>query len=106
MNRFGKSLDRIKKNVFPQDGWTEEDVEHYKTITEALEICEKLPNGKPGDYVRWSNGLSESLYQIEAIVICEDCVRYDLGAICPMANHPNIVGILSDNKQTEGTKCD
>ena len=42
MNRFGKSLDRIKKGVVPQDSWTEEDVEHYKTITEALEICEKL----------------------------------------------------------------
>ena len=37
MNRFEKSLDRIKKYVEPQDDWTQEDWEHYKTIIEALE---------------------------------------------------------------------
>mgnify|MGYP003303089681 CR=1 FL=1 len=39
VNRFQKALDRIKKNVFPQDNWTEEDWEHYKTVIEALEIA-------------------------------------------------------------------
>lgn len=42
MNRFEKSLDRIKYCVFPQDDWTEEDMEHYKTVTEALETCAAL----------------------------------------------------------------
>lgn len=42
MNRFEKSLKRINKNIFPGDYWTEEDVEHIKTITKALEICSEL----------------------------------------------------------------
>lgn len=39
MNKFEKSLDRIKKTVMPQDNWTAEDVEHYTTIIEALAYC-------------------------------------------------------------------
>ena len=39
MNKFERSLDRIRKNVEIQDCWKEEDVEHYKTIIEALEIA-------------------------------------------------------------------
>ena len=42
MNKFEMALDRIKKNVEIQDGWTEEDLEHYKTIIEALEIASDL----------------------------------------------------------------
>lgn len=42
MNRFYKSLERIKKNVEPQDSWTNEDLEHLKTIISALEICSKI----------------------------------------------------------------
>ena len=38
MNRFEKSLERIK-NILPQDNWTEEDWEHYKTVIEALELA-------------------------------------------------------------------
>ena len=44
-NRFDKSLDRIKKNVDVQDNWNEEDLEHYKTIIEALEIASKIEKG-------------------------------------------------------------
>ncbi len=42
MNKYEKALERIKKNVFPNDDWTDEDREHYLTIIEALEskICE------------------------------------------------------------------
>lgn len=39
MNKFEISLERIKKNVEIQEGWTEEDREHYETIIEALEIA-------------------------------------------------------------------
>lgn len=45
-NRFEKSLDRIKKNVDVQDNWNEEDLEHYKTIIEALEIASKIEKGE------------------------------------------------------------
>ncbi len=41
-NKFEKALDRIKKNVEIQDGWTEEDFEHYNTIVSALEIASML----------------------------------------------------------------
>lgn len=38
MNKFQKSLDRIKKNVpLHEDGWTDEDKEHIITIMKALE---------------------------------------------------------------------
>lgn len=38
MNKFQKSLDRIKKNVpLHEDKWTDEDKEHIITIMEALE---------------------------------------------------------------------
>ena len=42
MNKFEIALDRIKKNVEIPDGWTEEDLEHYKTIIKALEIASDL----------------------------------------------------------------
>lgn len=42
MNKFEIALDRIKKNVEIQDSWTEEDMEHYTTIIEALEIASDL----------------------------------------------------------------
>lgn len=43
-NKYKKSLNRIKKNLFLSDSWTDEDKEHYFTIIEALEkqIPEKL----------------------------------------------------------------
>lgn len=42
MNKFDIALDRIKKSVEIQDIWTEEDLEHYKTIVCALEIASEL----------------------------------------------------------------
>lgn len=42
MNKFEIALDRIKKNLEIQDGWTEEDREHYKTIIKALELASEL----------------------------------------------------------------
>lgn len=38
-NRFSIALDRIKKNVEPQDNWSEEDWGQYITVCEALEIA-------------------------------------------------------------------
>ena len=42
MNRFEKSLERIEKRVEIQNNWNEDDLEHYKTIIEALEIASKF----------------------------------------------------------------
>ena len=42
MNKYEKSLDRIKKRVEIGEKWTDEDIEHYKTIVEALEIASEL----------------------------------------------------------------
>jgi hypothetical protein len=42
MNRFDEALKRVKKNVEIQDGWTEEDFDHYNTIVFALEIASHL----------------------------------------------------------------
>ena len=39
MNRFEKALDRIKKNVTPQDNWDDSDFEHFKTVCDALKIA-------------------------------------------------------------------
>ena len=47
MNKFDQALDRVKKNVAIQDDWTADDMEHYKTVIEALEIAsEKEGEGK------------------------------------------------------------
>lgn len=41
-NRFEKSLWRISRTLRPEDGWTQEDIDHLKTIIEALEICSNM----------------------------------------------------------------
>ena len=54
-----------------------------------------LPKGKPGDYVLWTNGVSERLFEIENIMICRDGMRYDLGYIYPFVNHSHILRIMN-----------
>ena len=56
----------------------------------------ELPKGKPGDYLEWDNGTGfKKIYCIYAVMICEDCVRYDLEKFAPEVNHKNIVRIMS-----------
>jgi hypothetical protein len=56
----------------------------------------ELPKGKPGDYLEWDNGTGfKQIYCISAVMICEDCVRYDLEKFAPEVNHKNIVRIMS-----------
>lgn len=56
----------------------------------------EMPKGKPGDYLEWDNGAGfRQIYHIHAVMICEDCMRYDLEKFAPDVNHPNIVRILS-----------
>ena len=56
-----------------------------------------LPKGRPGDYLEWETGIigHTTIQPINAILICEDCVRYDLGVFAPTVNHENIVRIMS-----------
>ena len=56
----------------------------------------EMPKGKPGDYLEWDNGAGfRQIYHIHAVMICEDCMRYDIEKFAPDVNHPNIVRILS-----------
>lgn len=43
-NRFEKSLSRINKYVEPTDDWTDEDYEHIKAVTDALQIASDIQN--------------------------------------------------------------
>ena len=56
----------------------------------------EMPKGKPGDYLEWDNGAGfRQIYHINAVMICKDCMRYDIEKFAPDVNHPNIVRILS-----------
>jgi hypothetical protein len=56
----------------------------------------EMPKGKPGDYLEWDNGTGiKQIYCIHAVMICKDCMRYDLEKFSPVVDHPNIVRILS-----------
>ena len=56
----------------------------------------ELPKGKPGDYLEWDNGAGFTrMYYIHSVMICEDCIRYDLDTISPVISHPHIVRILT-----------
>lgn len=68
-----------------------------KLITEAPTVdAVEMPKGKPGDYLEWDNRTGfRQIYHIRAVEICEDCMRYDLGKLSPVVNHPNIVRIMS-----------
>lgn len=41
-NRFEKSLARINKYVESTDDWTDEDYEHIKAVTDALQIAREM----------------------------------------------------------------
>lgn len=56
----------------------------------------EMPKGRPGDYLEWDNGTGfRQIYHIHSVMICEDCMRYDLEKLAPVVNHPNIVRIMS-----------
>lgn len=56
----------------------------------------EMPQGKPGDYLEWDNGTGfKQLHFIRSVMICEDCMRYELEHFAPVVNHPGIVRIMS-----------
>lgn len=55
-----------------------------------------LPEGKPGDFLLWDTGCGyQKIYAIEGVCIYPDGVRYDLGDLCPVVNHPSIRKVMS-----------
>jgi hypothetical protein len=56
----------------------------------------ELPKGRPGDYLEWDNGAGHrQIYGICSVMICEDCMRYELASFAPVVGHPGIVRIIS-----------
>lgn len=72
MNRYEKSLERIKKNLCPSADWTEEDHEHLKTIFDALE--KQIPKNVE---IQMSGVNYEYCYYH-----CPTCGRHILSRIC------------------------
>ena len=70
-------------------------VVHTVKVRPTVDAVE-MPEGRPGDYLEWDNGTGfKQIYCINSVMICEDCMRYELANFTPVVNHPNIVRILS-----------
>lgn len=83
MNRFEKSLDRIKKRVEIGGNWTDEDIEHYKTIVEALKMAAEVKHGNwlDRDGKTWCSLCGESNKQYKP-PYCPHCgAKMDKGVI-------------------------
>lgn len=80
-------------NIF--DAWDAQIVKAWLADQPTVDAVE-LPKGKPGDYLEWDNGTGfRQVYNIHAVMICEDCMRYDIEICTPVVNHPGIVRIMS-----------
>lgn len=56
----------------------------------------ELPKGRPGDCLEWDNGTGyRQIYAIHSVMICDDCMRYELAHFAPVVNHKGIVRIMS-----------
>lgn len=97
-NRYGMHLADIQ---LTNRGWRDDICEFLDYLTELLDEqptveAVELPVGKPGDYLEWDNGTGfNQVYAINAVMICDDCIRYDLGKFAPVVNHPGIVRYLT-----------
>ena len=64
-----------------------------------------LPEGKPGDYLEWDNGVGHrQIYAILSVMICKDCIRYELADFAPVVNQKGIVRILSQEEAEKMVK--
>ena len=96
-------------------GHDQEDDTTFLTMGQACAIAHKsivdivkaapavdavvLPEGKPGDYLEWDNGVGHrQIYAILSVMICKDCIRYELADFAPVVNHKGIVRILSQEE--------
>ena len=76
-------------------GFNRENTAYCGMFLDSADVVE-LPKGKPGDCLVWDTGVGiKQVYTIDSIMVCEDCMRYELAKFAPVVNHPNIVGIIS-----------
>ena len=76
-------------------GFNRENPAYCGMFLDNADVVE-LPKGKPGDCLVWDTGVGiKQVYTIDSIMVCEDCMRYELAKFAPVVNHPNIVGIIS-----------
>ena len=80
---------------YPEGEYDPEDVISSIENAPAVDAV-VLPEGKPGDYLEWDNGVGHrQIYAILSVMICKDCIRYELADFAPVVNHKGIVRILS-----------
>jgi hypothetical protein len=86
----------LKLEAFPER-YTGKGIVYVEDIDKAPTVdAVELPKGKPGGYLEWDNGTGfKKIYYIYAVMICKDCVRYDLEKFTPEVNRKNIVRIMS-----------
>ena len=84
MNKFDEALERIQKNLEIQDGWSDEDIDHYQTIVFALKIASDLwedynPKAEPNnvecidcEYLMFSDCYGECAKAYKGIVSPHD----------------------------------
>lgn len=97
ISRSALGIGKAKRECFEDpkyaDGWNSavEIINNAPTV-DAVE----LPKGRPGDYLEWDNGVGHrQIYAILSVMICKDCIRYELADFAPVVNHKGIVRILS-----------
>ncbi len=83
---------RVSVGLKPK-GLKVDDVRYMVNKIPTFELTMGI--GNIGDCVLWNTGVGERIFEIQAIEICRDGIRYDLGYICPFVNHKNIVRIMS-----------
>lgn len=98
MARFADIDKLLEKQFFSldDDGFGMMVVSVTDIISAPTVEAVELQKGKPGDYLEWDNGTGfRQIYHIHAVMICEDCIRYDLEKFAPVVDHKNIVRIMS-----------
>ena len=100
-NALSVSLEFVKRQLVIGSDWLQGYVDGLSGAIEAIKEMAtanavELPKGKPGDYLEWDNGTGfKQIYCIYAVIICQDCMRYDLEKFAPAVDHKNIVRIMS-----------
>ena len=72
------------------------DAEAFADFLIAHGVC-IVPEGKPGDFIEWDNGVGyKSFHQIKAVTLERDGnFRYLTENIQPIVNHKGIVRVIS-----------
>jgi len=90
---IGKCKPEVFENKAYADGWNSAIavIENAPAVAAVV-----LPIGRPGGYLEWDDGVGHrQIFRIHSIMICEDCMRYELSGFSPVVDHKGIVRILS-----------